>query len=228
MSDETRNIFDAAQRMSFFADANTQLIHSLPVAVELFDEVKTAVAALEQAGIAKSSADGTGRSATRTKAAIYNALYEGLREMSGTALIIKKRVPEFENKFPLQRDKLTYQQAIERGRAFFDDSAPQNVQQIFTGYGLKTDFREELIENVNALAGSTHTQADAKLTSVGETAQINALLEDFMDVRETLKRVMKNLLKDNPQKLAEWLTASRIERRKRKSEPPPENNSPAA
>ncbi len=220
MSYEAGNIFYAGQRMVFFADANKILHGTLPVAVALFNELKTTVGGLETAGVSRSSATSAGKSETRTKGEIYSALGADLRAVAGTAAIIKKIVPNFENRFLLQPDKLTFQEAIERGRAFHADSAPADVEKLFTDYGLAADFRQDLLADTDALADATHSQADAKRESVGDTAQIDDLLEKLMDLRESLKRIMKNLLVNNPEKMGEWRTASHIEYKKPKPKTP--------
>lgn len=68
-----------------------------------------------------------------------------MRSIAGTVAIIKKIVPDFENKFLHDNGTLNYQEVIERGRAFYADSAAANIKTVFTDYNLETDFREDLI-----------------------------------------------------------------------------------
>ncbi|CAN5252396.1 hypothetical protein BH10ACI1_BH10ACI1_27920 [soil metagenome] len=46
-------------------------------------------------------------------------------------------------------------------------------------------------------------------------------LQDTLDTRQDLDRALRNHYRNNPAKLAEWLTASHIERKKKKDEQPP-------
>lgn len=163
----------------FFALANSELIAELPLAVQLFGRVKTIITQLEEAGISKTSSSTEGLGETRIKVGVFDELYEDLREIAGTASIIKKLSPDFNNKFILPRAKMNYQEAIERGKAFFADSEPSAVKKLFTDHGLDDSFREDLMNNINGLIESTQTQSDAKRVSVGHTAQITGDEKSF-------------------------------------------------
>jgi hypothetical protein len=84
-------------------------------------------------------------------------------------------------------------------------------EQAFTDYGLDETFREDLKKDYTALEAGTQRQADAKTESVGDTALIDTVCDQILDVRDTLNRMMKNVYKNNPQKLAEWKSAAHIE-----------------
>lgn len=222
MSDEVRSIYEAADRMDAFGDGNTDLVAELPIAVEMFAELKTVKQGLEQAGASRSSSGSEGRSETQSKAAVYNSIYRRMRRFANTAAIIKKREPDFNNKYLLPRDKMPYQEGLERAKAIYADSNADAVK--FRGYGLTPVYREALNTDITAFENSGQGQIDAKLAGVGKTAKIDALVEQFMNIHEPLNQMMKNLLMDDPQKLAEWKSAAHIERKK--SRPQPEEESP--
>lgn len=73
---------------------------------------------------------------------------------------------------------------------------------------------------------TAHGQADAHRTTVGTTADTEAILQDTLDTRQELDMALRNYYRDNPAKLAEWLTASHIERKKKKDEQPPTDENP--
>lgn len=219
MSDEVRSIAEAATRMDSFGDANAGVIAPLPIAVGMFAELKTIKQGLEQSGAARSSFGSAGKSETQSKVAVYNSIYRRLRRMSRTAVMIKKREPDFDNKYLLSRDKMPYQEGIERAKAFHKDGSTDKEK--FLGFGLKNTFLDDLNTDITTFEGSGQGQIDAKMSSVGETANIDALVERFMEIHAPLNQIMKNLFADDPQLLAEWRTAAHIERKKAKPKPPP-------
>lgn len=214
MSDRKRNILDAAQRIDYFSESNPQLATEVPYTVELSMNNKNNIARLNQAGITSASADGAGTSGTRSKVAQYNEIINDLRLVAKTARRIEKKVQGFQNTFTLPRGGLTYDEGLARADSFIAD-APANKDN-FSKYALTPQFFTDLAADVEAFRDSWQQQADAKRTGVGATADTETILEDTLDNHKELDRVLKNHYRNNPQKLAEWLTASHIERKKKK------------
>jgi len=224
MSSRKRNVLAAVERIGYFGEANPVLAVELPATVELFAANQINIDRLHQAGIASTSASGAGLSETRSKVARAREIIADLRLIVKTAKIIEKKNNDFKNSFTMPRGGLTYQQIVERANSFIAD-APAN-QAGFDKYALTAQFFNELKINVDGLRETSQEQADAKRTSVGATADIEAILEDTLDTREELDRALKNHYRDNPQKLAEWLTASHIERKRKTNEQPPPDENP--
>jgi len=224
MSDEVRSIFEAADRMDAFGDANNDLIKTFPIPLGLFTELKTIKQGFEAVGAARSSFGSAGASATQSKAAVYNSIYHRLRQISRTAAMIKQREPDFDNKYILPRDKMPYQEGIERAKAIHADATAD--KQKFLDYLLKESVLDGLNADITAFESAGQGQIDAKMSSVGETANLDSLVERFMDIHTPLNQMMKNLFSDDPEKLAEWRTAAHIERKKSTAKPAG-NNPPA-
>lgn len=218
MSDEVRSISEAADRMDAFGDANNGVIKDLPIPAGMFAELKIIKQGLETSGALRSSFGSAGKSGTQSKAAVYNSMYRRMRRISRTAATIKLREPDFNNKYQLPHDRLPYQEGFDRATAMYNDSAADEAK--FLGYGMKTSFRTDLQTDMTAFANFGDEQTDAKMSSVGETATINSLVEQFMKIHPQLNQIMKNLFADDPEKLAEWRTAAHIERKKPKPKPP--------
>ena len=141
-----------------------------------------------------------------------------------TAKLMEDKIAGFMNTFVMPNGGLTYDQITEHANSFINDAAA--YKNDFTKYALTEEFFSTLAANVAGFADASHGQADAKRTGVGATADVEATLEDLLDNRRNLDRAIKNHCRDNPQKLAEWLTASHIERKKPAAPKPPENNPP--
>jgi hypothetical protein len=145
-----------------------------------------------------------------------------LRLVMTTARRLEKKIPGFQNTFTLPRGGLSYQELIEHAESFIDDAAEYQAE--FSLRGLTAQFFTELAADVAEFKETAQNQADAKRTGVGSTADVEDILEDALDVRADLNTAIKNHYRNNPQKLAEWLTACHIERKKGGT--PPENNPP--
>ncbi len=131
---------------------------------------------------------------------------------------------DFKNTFTLSRGSLSYQELVERADSFIAD-APVN-QAFFEKYALTKQFFTDLGTDVEEFRETAHGQADASRTNVGVTADTEAILQDTLDTRHELDMALRNYYRDNPAKLAEWLTASHIQRKKKKDEQPPTGENP--
>ncbi|MGC2236414.1 MAG: hypothetical protein WA584_09645 [Pyrinomonadaceae bacterium] len=222
MSDRRREILNCLERMDFHGEANPQLATELAGTVGMFADNKNNIARLHQAGITSDTSSAAGRSGTRSKVARSRSIHSDLRRVARTAKLIEKKAPDFENTFDMRGGTLGYQELIDKADGFIEKRAKHQIH--FTKYGLTEAFFAELRADADELREITRGQADARRTSVGTTADTEAILEDSLDTRGELKIALENHYKDNPARLAEWLSASRIERSRRteaKTDAPP-------
>jgi hypothetical protein len=218
MNDRKREILNASERIDFYDEANPQLATELAVTVELFAANKTNITRLHEAGITSDTSSAAGKSSTRSKVARSRQIQSDLRRVARTARLIEKKVAGFQNTFDVPRGGLSYQELIDKANAFIVNHVANKTH--FAKYGLNDAFFEELQADVTELGEASEGQADAKRTGVGVTADSEAALEDTLEVRGELKIAIENHYKNNPQKLAEWLTASHIKRRGETETPP--------
>lgn len=224
MSDENREILYSLERMDAHKEANPNLATELPSSVEMFAENKNNIERYHQAGITRISADGAGISHTQSKVALSRRLNSNLRRVPNAARRIERKEREgFVNSYVLPRGRLTYQQLIDYSNSFAADAlAYDPAYKDFGMYALTAQFFAELKDDAKDLGDDTNDQSTAKGTAVGATADLEQIAEDSLETREDLNVAMKNHYRDNPAKLAEWLSASRIERPsgKNKGAPP--------
>lgn len=212
MSDRKRNILDALTRMEYFNEANPQLKDELIYTVELFLENQSVISRLNAAGITLASAGSAGLNETRSKVARADEIEADLRLAAKTARRMEKKVEGFQNTFTLPRGGLTYQQLIDYTASFIADAAKYQAE--FARRGLTEQFYTDLAADAAEFKETAHEQADAKRTTVGANADTEDILKAGLENRAELKNAIENHYRNNPQKLAEWLTASHIERRK--------------
>lgn len=222
-SRKTTEILGALERIDFFGRDNAQLAAELPVTVELFAANKTNIEQLHAAGITSDAATAGGLSRTRSKAARARSIKSDLRRVARAARIIERKKPgDFENVFDVPRGDLKYQDVIDKANSFI--ARRQANKADFDRYGLNDQFFADLQEDVAELNEATEGQADAKRTGVGATADIEATVENALDIREELKTAIGNHYRNDPAKLAEWLAASHIRRTPRAND---DNKPPA-
>ena len=219
MSDRKREIFNALERIDYHGDDNPQLATELPVTVELFAANKTNIADLHAAGVKSDTMTATGKSQTQSKVARARQIKSDLRRVTRTAKIIGKKNVDFVNAFEMPSGNLSYQDLIHKEKAFAAERLKNKT--VFDKYGLNDAFFADLAEDVAELGNASESQADAKRGGVGATADIETILENALDVRSELKVAIENHYRNDPAKLAEWLTASHILRRSN-SEPKPQ------
>jgi hypothetical protein len=212
MSDRKRNILEACERIEYYNQANPQLKTELPYAFELFTANQGLISRLNAAGIASVSATSAGMSGTRSKVARSREIHADLRLVRKTAKQIEKKVAGFQNTFILPHGRLSYQQLIEYAESFIADAAAYQAE--FAKRGLTEQFFTDLAADVAEFKEAAQQQQDGRRTSVGATADTEAILEDALETRRELKTILENHYRNDPAKLAEWLTASHIERKK--------------
>lgn len=195
-------------RIDFFGEANPQLKTEVPYTVELFTDNQNNINRLKQAGITSASAKGAGLSGTRSKAARAADIEADVRMVAKTARIIEGKDQTFQNTFVVGSGKLTYEDTIRYADSFGAD-APAN-QARFDKYALTEAFFDALKTKVIEFREVAQEQADGKRTGVGANAEQEAALKAALATRKELDRAMKNHFRNNPEKLAEWLTASHI------------------
>jgi hypothetical protein len=217
MSDRKRNILDAAVKIDFFGEANPQLASEVPYTVALFLANKNNILRLNAAGITSASALGAGMSGTRSKVARIEEIEADIRLVAQTARLIDIRFPDFQNTFILPRGSLTYDQIIQFAESFVADVPPDKDK--FAEYALFDAFFTALTAKVVGYRLASQEQADGKREGVGATAEAEDALRATLATRKELDRVIKNHYRNNPQKLAEWLTASHIRRKQETDEP---------
>ncbi|KAK0039379.1 hypothetical protein Bpfe_031212 [Biomphalaria pfeifferi] len=223
MSDKSRNILDAAERVEFFLIWQTRNCEpNCLIRSNCLTANKNNIERLNQAGIVSASAEGAGKSGTRSKVAYAEDMENDIRMVAKTAKTIKTKFPDFQNTFILPRGDLSYDDITAHTESFIADAAAHNDK--FSLYALNQQFFTELGAKLTGFRTSSQNQADGKRTKVGATAEQEAALKETLVTIKELDRALKNHYRNNPQKFAEWQTASRIRRRSESDAPEPEPN----
>ena len=220
MSDRAREILETLLGIDVFKTNNPDIAGIDEYIAELFAQNKANSERLEQAGVKRITANSAGKSGTMSKRAEARELESDLRRIGSTARTIKRKNPNFENKFIIPSGGLNYEEVIQYGESVLANLPDAAVE--FAKLRLTKTFFDNFRLELNQFRGTTEGQESAKLESVGETANIGDILDDSLANREELNTAMENELAGNSEKLAEWRSAKRIERRRAKPANKPE------
>ncbi len=99
---------------------------------------------------------------------------------------------------------------LETARAFHADS--QAVEALFIGYGLAVKFRDDLQTMVDEFEGAINAQDTANRDRIDANATVDSIIDQALTARRTLLVIIPNIFRNDPGKLADWASASHIEK----------------
>lgn len=179
-----------------------------------FKTVSEAVEKLNELGTVRSSAADTKLSETARRRMAREELYQDLTAISSTARALALDKVEYTDKFRMPRTNLNDRTMLETARAFASDAA--SLKADFQSYGLPEDFLEDLNADIADFEKAVENQDAAHRERTGANASIEDIIENAMIARRKLQAVVPNIYRNNPAKLADWASASHIERASRK------------
>lgn len=220
MDDLERRTTDMVLNVGTFGTVNEESFKDNLLAVAKFALVQTFITQLINKGEFRTSSDAMKFSQSARRKMSRRQLKNTLYELADSAVDIKNNNPDFDNVFVVDGKNLNDANLLETGRSFFGDLTPA-VRALFVDYGHDEDFHEELEDEINDFADSINDQGEAFRNRVGANAAIDVLLSDVLKAINTLEVIMPKLLKNDPGKLAEWLSAVKIEKAPKRGNPPP-------
>jgi hypothetical protein len=133
-----------------------------------------------------------------------------LNAMTDTARVVDMDEPLVAEKFNTRPGKRNDEQLLSLARSYATDAVPH--KQKFIEYGMVPGFVEDLNGLIQEFEGAV-TQQDLGTTAVASTvAGIEVALDDAEEQFERIDAALLNRLKDNAAALAEWKSASHLER----------------
>ena len=201
---------DTCKRVKAFGEKHAGDFPSDSLGGQQFAKVSAAVPATGAYGAQQVSGAGTAHSGVLTKgtarlllhgdlAAINNAAHS-LALLGATGLDAKFRMPRSGSE----------QALLDTARAFAKDALPLKTQ--FLSLKLPANFLENLTAHTTAFEAAGTTKSDGVGDQVGGTTGIGTTLHDAVIALHVLDTLVRNTYANNPMILAEWLTASHVER----------------
>jgi hypothetical protein len=209
MTDEGTRRLEMFLRVRQYGAAHASAFPADSRGKELFDEIDTAVADLQTHSTAQDSHRLGARQGTALIGAARESLRDDLEAIGDTARAIARTVHGFDEQFRLP-GKLRDQELLSRARTFAQEA--EAYKQEFTRRGLRADFLEHLAADTSSFEQLIDGRSNDEGARVAATAAIDAAIERGTDAVRELDAVVRNTFRDDAAALAEWTSASHVER----------------
>jgi hypothetical protein len=209
MNDEDTRRLDAFLRAEEFARLQAARIPAGSFAGELFASLSHIIANLQAAADRQSSNMRAAKQGTTSKASLRDEIILALRAIARTARSMAHSTPGIEDRFRFSPNA-TEQALLSAARTFAADATPLKAE--FIRRGLPATFLEDLNADIDAYEAALSRQTQGTEEHVAATAAVDDLIDEGIKVMSELNAVIRNLFADDPATLAQWLSASRVER----------------
>jgi len=207
MTDEERNYYNTFVRIRDFGTANNDVINNNAAALSNFALVAAGVDAIEASGEVQSSG-AIGQGVVRKDFALAD-LRDSMRAINRTSRALAVDNPALAELFRMPHNN-NEQQTLAAARAFLTGATP--LRQQFVDYGLAADFLAELEADIDVYEQAITEKNTALDEGVGSTANIGATVKETLQAVRRLRGIVPNLFAGNFAKLAEWRSASHVEK----------------
>lgn len=220
MNDSERRKREAFLISCGFGDAHASDFADGSLAKQYFVNLKAVCAELDQLGGSEIAAFGSARAGTFSRQQARDAIIEHLQALRRTARAMADEVPGIEAKFRIPYDN-NDRNLLNAARAALTDATPLKAR--FIAHEMAADFLEDLAADIAALEASMGDQASSVGDHVSASAAIDEAIGRGMDLLRKLDAIVRNKYANNAAVLAEWTSASHIERapKRKKQEMPP-------
>ena len=207
MTDLERNYYNAFVRIRDFWMANTLAIQNSAAAVANFQKVSTGVSIIESSGeVQLSGAIGAGVVQKDFALAELRAWMSGINRTARALAVDNPSVAEL-FRIPHNNNE---QMILSAARAFLTNATP--IKQQFIDFGMPANFLTELEADITAYADALTQKNEALDERVGATASVGATVRETLQAVRRLRGIVPNLFAGNAAKLAEWKSASHVEK----------------
>lgn len=165
---------------------------------------------------------GAAREQTTQKRAAFESLRAMLEAITRTARTMSRKRPGIEDKFRLPSNKRV-QDWLAAARAFLTEAEP--LKNDFARLGMASTFLADLGSRIQAVQQAFDGRAKKSFARISATVAVAQAADRGRQAVRALDAIVRNLFADDPTVLAEWESASHVERAPRhaeKREPEPE------
>ena len=179
---------------------------------QFFSDLINGITKVESLAAAEATGVGQARHGTRTRGETRAALRQILEAIRRIA-----RVLGVERQFAPPAGKGD-DELMNAAESYKTNATPLKEQ--FIAHELPVDFLEQLDANIDDLRAAIVSQGNAVGDHVSARASLDDALDECVEIVRNLDAIMKNKYADNPGVLAEWISASHIERAPRRTPTP--------
>jgi hypothetical protein len=196
-----------------FATAEAALFPPATIAGQMFTEISSGMALLDANVAAQVAGDNTAREGTEQKALAQEELLDLLMMFRRTARSMDDQIPGVHAKFRVP-PKLSAAELLGVAETFATEALPLKTE--FIAYGMPATFLEDLNEQIAELREALTIQTAGTRTRVTSTASIDEILTKAFTALRRVDPIVRNILRDQPAKLAAWESARHLERAPRR------------
>lgn len=208
MNDRDRRVYEMSLRALGFLTANNNDLKSIAAVVAAKTLLETETPKIADLGEEKVSMTGGAKDATIHKGDMRDATRDAMQDIADMWRPMAKNFENAQNKFRMSRG--SDQLLIDTAGSFADDAAP--LEADFVARGMPVGFVADLIAKKEAFRVAVNESDAAQMERVGANAGFSSPVKQCREAVEDIDPIIKMVYRTDPQKLAEWLTASHVER----------------
>src|ERR1041385_3101234 len=209
-------------RLKEFAATHTD-IDAVTAWPPLVIRINTICSDLDGHAAAEAAHDGAALQGTDIRGSARSALREAVERIVRTARGIAEKHPGFNAQFrmPLGNND---QDLIDAALGMVTAATPADVKALFISYGMPADFIEDLQEDIAEFQAAITDQSGKVGDRKSSGVMIDKTVDEGMSIKRQMDPIVRNFYHDRPDVLAEWETASHVERggKRRKAVTPEE------
>lgn len=213
MNDSENRKYQAFVRAHVFGEAHASDFAPTSLATQLFATLGGIISELDGHAAQQTSSRGSAFEGTTTRGQAREELRSDLRAINLTTRSMAADIPGLDDKFrmpPVGNDQLL----LNAARAFLADATPLKAQLI--AHEMPADVLEDLRDDIAALEAAISNQSRGTGESVAARVAIETKIDEGVAVLNKLEAIMRNKYAGNPAVLAEWTSASHVERAPRR------------
>jgi hypothetical protein len=213
MNNKNTRRLEAFLRGQEFGHLQAARIPAGSFAAELFARLTQIITDIQAAADRQSSSRRAAQQGTTSKASISAELLMHLRAIARTARVMALMTPGLEDRFRFPRNARG-QALMSTARTFATAAEPMKAE--FIRRGLPADFLDKLKAAIAAYEQALTQQTQGAEERVAATAALDDLVNEGLRTMQELDAVMLNMFALDAATLAQWQSASRVERAPRR------------
>lgn len=230
MEDRIRRIYEMILRVLVFMTANAADFADIPFIAPTVTALQAEADELTDLGAAKLSKTAAAKDSTIVRGDARDDVRDDLEYLAEVWRSMPDETGGMENKFRIPRGN-NDQNLIATARSHADEAEEPAVAALLTAHGVKPAFIAALRAKADVFEQTISSSESKQGARVGTNAAFEKPTRNGKKLVDKLNPAVKRVYQDNPQKLAEWLVASHVEKppkRDKKEEPNPEPDNPNA
>jgi len=208
MTADTNRKLDMLKRVDRFI-VEHPITPAIPRLTAAHTEVTTIITALESAAQNQTAGSGESEGGVDIRVTTARDLREYLKNVNRTARVLEKDHPGISPTFRLPESG-SYPALIARAQVIIAAATP--LQAAFVDTGLPATFVTELQALLTAFQNATNQKQDGGITQVLGTAALKARANLGVQAATEVDACVRNHFRNNPEMLAAWAHARRIEK----------------